>query len=453
MDQPSQLVAERYQIVLPSMWCDWFDRDAQQLEFAGEFRTPSRVDTLLEQTPGNLWPGLMLPDTLPILGNDYGDWICVRVDATDRFGELLHWYHGGGDWIPLGPRLAEAVLHDAVDQFRPRSRQVLRGAPEITSPDHLVEVCQRLSQPSLRTWLTNSLSTAESNPSATHSELQKILSALAVQDHAAALQNMLDANWAWVASACDRIEMALQAPTLAMAHADIPKQLGMNWEPDYLRWLFDAAQIPAEALQQIQEIINPSRVQAVSIQQQDWHTAENLACAVLGRRQDLGWASDIAGWGALRRGDGGAAAQIFFQGRQASAFSDQSVRMRTHWFDPQFGKFAIAQLWTVRDQLAVRDREDPYLQTVWQTPSRLVQREVQQFWVSQGKDAMRQGQFEAAYQSFYQAGWDLGAQRMTDYLDILMLLVESAEAAGWKGRAAVAATHLACLSQSMLPRR
>ncbi len=82
----------------------------------------------------------MLPDTLPLIGNEYGDWLCVRVDEDNRFGELVHWYHGGGDWIPVGKSIAEAVLHDIVDQFRPRKGQVLRGS----SRKH----CSRAPQPS-----------------------------------------------------------------------------------------------------------------------------------------------------------------------------------------------------------------------------------------------------------------------------------------------------------------
>ena len=452
MDQPSQLIADRYQVDLSPLWRNWFDTDALRLEFAGEFRTPPNVASLLEQAPSNIWPGLMLPDALPILGNDYGDWICVRVDESNRFGELLHWYHGGGDWIPLGYRLAEAVLHDAIDQFRPRTRQVLRGAPEITSVNHQSHVLERLNHPSLRNWLCQSLSKPDSTPCAADIELQNISTALANFDYATSLQIMLDAHWARAACVCDRVELALQTATRPLANEEISRQLGINWEPDFVRWLFDISQVPQDAMQQIQEILHATGAPVGTIQQQDWLTAEKLASEVLADRQDLGWAFDIAGWAALRRGDTCAAAQIFFRGRYASAFSDQSVRMRTHWFDKQFGKFSIGQLWTAREQLSVADREDPYLQTVWQTPSRIVQREVQQFWMTHGKNAMRQGHFATAYSSFYQAGWDLGAQRMTDYLDILMLLVESAEAAGWKARAAVAATHMACLSKSMLPR-
>jgi hypothetical protein len=452
MGQPSQLIADRYRVDLPQAWCNWFDCDALQLELAGEFRTPAEFESLLEHAPKIVWPGLMLPDTLPILGNDYGDWMCVRVDQSNRFGELLHWYHGGGDWIPLGDRLAEAVLHDTMDQFRPRTRQVLRGAPEITSPDHQAEVLQRLSNPDLRRWLDVSLRPLTGDPRSSSNHLQSILDALASRNHPASLQCMLDAGWARPASLCDRVEVALQEATHVIASPHLSKQLGINWEPEYVRWLFDTAQIPTDAMHQIQELLHSTGAHTGRVEQQDWAIAERMAQSVLTERSDLGWAFDIAGWAALRRGETAAAAQIFFQGRHASAFSDQSVRMRTHWFDQQFGKFSIAQLWSVRDKLSSIEREDVYLQTVWQTPSRLVQREVQLFWMAQGKEAMRVGRFEDAYFSYYQAGWDLGAQRMTDYLDILAALAESAEAAGWTARAAVAATHLACLSKSLPPR-
>jgi hypothetical protein len=68
-----------------------------------------------------------------------------------------------------------------------------------------------------------------------------------------------------------------------------------------------------------------------------------------------------------------------------------------------------------------------------------------------GKQAMNAGNFAMAYENFYRAGWDIGAQRMTDYLDVFAGLIESAQAAGWTARANVAATHLACLAKLLPP--
>jgi len=449
MDQPSQLIADRYQVELTGRWRQWFDYDAAHIPLAGEFREASQHPFLLDRAPAIVWPGLMLPDTLPLLGNEYGDWICVRVNEENHFDELVHWYHGGGDWIPVGRSMAEAVLHDAIDQFRPRVGQVLRGAAESTSPDHLAEVTERLGVEQLQQWLVCGLDPSHEHASA----LAGVFGALSDGNYLAAIQHLERGGWAVEAALCDQIEYALHVPMRSLASDEIPRRMGMNYEPDYVRWLFDAHLIPTDALHQVQEILHtlgqiPARPGA-----QDWLEAERLAQRVLARRWDLAWAVDIAGWAAKRRGDPVGACNVYFNGRYASAFSNQSIRMRSHWFDPHFGKISLAEMWSLREHLNGPQRDDAYVQKIWQTPARALQREVQEFWIAAGKSAMRAGEFATAYQNFFRAGWDLGAQRMTDYADILGQLIESAEAAGWKARAAVAATHLACLSKMLPPNR
>ena len=448
MDQPSQLIADRYHVGLSASWQRWFDFDSFHVPLAGAFRQATQHHCLLDRAPAIVWPGLMLPDTLPILGNEYGDWICVRVDEQNRLGELIHWYHGGGDWIPVGRTIAEAALHDAVDQLRPRSGQVLRGAVESTEPDHVNEVIQRLQAVPLQSWFTDSLG----HSSFDDKWLRAVMAAMVQNDYSAALKTMEESNWCTEATYCDRIEFALQQPIRSLSEAEIWKRLGMNYEPDFVRWLFDVEQIPYNALHQIQEIFHSLGHPPLQPQMQDWRAAEALALRVLARRNDLAWAVDIAGWAAQRRGDFASACRIYFNGRFASAFSNQSVRLRSHGFDSYFGKVALAELWKLREHLTTEQRDDSYVQQIWQTPSRMLQREVQNYWTTAGNQAMRDGHYAAAYGNYYRAGWDLGAQRMTDYVEILSRLVESADAAGWKSRAAVAATHLTCLAKLAPPR-
>ncbi len=448
MDQPSQHIADRYQIDLSAHWQKWFDSDSFNVPLAGEFRQASQHSDLLDRAPAIVWPGLMLPDTLPILGNEYGDWICVRVDEQNRFGELIHWYHGGGDWIPVGHSIAEAALHDAVDQFRPRVGQVLRGAAESTEPYHLAEVIQRLQSVPLQSWLTESLG----HSTLDDKSLRAVMAALAQKDYAVALKSLEESNWSVEAASCDLIELALQHPIRALSETEIWKRLGMNYEPDFVRWLFDVEQIPYNALHQIQETLLSLGWPPFQPNAQNWRAAERLAQRVLVSRTDLAWAVDIAGWDAQRRGDFATACKIYFKGRFASAFSNQSVRLRSHGFDSNFGKVALAEMWKLREHLTTEQRDDSYVQQIWQSPTRVLQRSIQAFWMNAGRQAMHNGHYAAAYDSYYRAGWDLGAQRMTDYIDILSRLVESADAAGWKARAAVAATHLNCLAKLAPPR-
>lgn len=452
MDQPSQQIADRYHVELDDSWRNWFDRDAEQVPLAGEFREASQFGFLLDRAPTIVWPGLMLPDTLPLIGNEYGDWLCVRVNESNRFGELVHWYHGGGDWIPVGRTIAEAVLHDIVDQYRPRIGQVLRGASESTSPEHLYHVTQRSNDERLLRWLAASLEDAVGQPRG-HSSLQDVLSKLSASNYLAAIQQLEKAGWAVEASLCDQIEYALHVPIRSLASEEIPRRLGLNYDPDYVRWLFDANQIPNNVLHQIQEILHTLGLPPAQPFAQNWVEAERLARCLLERRNDLAWAVDIAGWAAQRRGDLAAACEIYFNGRFASAFSNQSIRMRSHGCVPQFGKVAIAEMWKLSEHLSDSQLFDGYLRTIWQTPARALQREVQEFWMRNGREAMNAGSFAIAYASFYRAGWDIGAQRMTDYSDIFAGLIESSQAAGWTARANVAQTHMACLAKLLPPVR
>jgi hypothetical protein len=179
--------------------------------------------------------------------------------------------------------------------------------------------------------------------------------------------------------------------------------------------------------------------------QQHWSRAVDLANQTLARRQDLGWAFDVQGWYRQRSGDAAGAASAYFAGRQTSAFSDQAVRMRTHWIEDRYGKFSIAQLGSLNQHLPSEQQQDAYLQTIWQAPEKLRLTLVQEFWLSEGRQHMDNAAYGQAYDCFYRAGWDMGVQRLSEYQRILEWLVESAQAAGWHARAAVAKTHLACL--------
>ncbi len=90
---PAQELASRYALRLSPVWQNWFERGAELLSETGEFSQPAEVPMLIEQRPELIWPGFMLPDTLPILGNGYGDWLCMRVNADKRgrSGALVPW--------------------------------------------------------------------------------------------------------------------------------------------------------------------------------------------------------------------------------------------------------------------------------------------------------------------------------------------------------------------------
>ncbi len=442
MGQPSQHFATHYQLQLERVWQTWFDTDGVDLTLPGSFRAALQVDGLTSESPTEIWPGFMLPDTLPVLGNEYGDWICVRVTADNRLGELIHWYHGGGDWIPVGTNLAEAILHDTVDQFRPLRNQMLRGAAETLEPMQQGRALLALEEPRLIDWLVRNLTSVVGDVGSVSQSIQAICSALKQNDYVSGLAMLREQHWASDAVACDLIEQTLQSGLTQLANPKIAKHLEMNWTPDYVRWLFDVADVPVEERTKMAALLGFA---LEDWPVQNWKIAGDLAREVLQRRGDLGWAFNIAGWAQQRAGNQIEAASIYFQGRHASAFSDQAVRLRTHWCESRFGKFTVTQLESLYELLAKADQADSYLATVWQTPEKLRLNLIQEFWLQEGRKHLAADNPERAYENFYRAGWDFGVQRLSEYSRILELLVQSASAAGWTGRATVAQTHLACL--------
>jgi hypothetical protein len=135
----------------------------------------------------------------------------------------------------------------------------------------------------------------------------------------------------------------------------------------------------------------------------------------------------------------------------ASVFSDQSVRMRTHWFEDRFGKFAAAQLAELQDELPASIRSDDYLQVLLQNdPSTTVAQRVVEFWCEKAK---RSDSTSDAYACWLRAGWDVGCSQWNRFEEILTGLAESAKATNWQALAKLAESHLAALQLRQPHRR
>lgn len=102
---------------LESSLADWFDDGIWQVSGGNEFQHPLSPQRWLEPTMDPLWPGLMACHLMPLIGNSSGDYLAVRIDDAGTAAEIVHWYHGGGDWIPWGKTLAQAIL---IDEFSDR---------------------------------------------------------------------------------------------------------------------------------------------------------------------------------------------------------------------------------------------------------------------------------------------------------------------------------------------
>jgi hypothetical protein len=415
-------ILDRYQVTLPDDVVSLLDASTQSIEMRGEFDQVASWDDLVSEAPTLLLPGMMLPNVLPLLSNRYGDWLCGSVDASGQITEVIHWYHGGGDWIPYGNSLAEAVLYD--------SCQAALGNPSSDGAQSLPV--------SLGRWIADSLKTDAK-------EIEALWQMFRDGQLFDGLQMLLDCQWCQAVAYRDLIELALASP---LRLSTIPG-LSLNVPyGDMTRWKFDAKLTPESSRDRISQLMN---MPFQDWSAQNWSLAKEYAHRVLHTRTDLAWAWHIAGYADRLDGNLAGAIHHNHQGLAASVFSDQSVRMRTHWFEDRFGKFAAAQLAELQDELPASIRSDDYLQVLLQNdPSTTVAQRVVDFWCEKAK---RSDSTSDAYACWLRAGWDVGCSQWNRFEEILTGLAESAKASNWPALAKLAESHLAALQLRQPHRR
>jgi hypothetical protein len=414
----SDQVAEAFHVRLPPDLTVWLDDQRWSEPGGAEFCLPMTPRQLMSPEPGSLWAGFMLPDTLPLIGNQYGDWLCLRIDWDGTVREVVYWCHGGGDWIPYGATLAEALLYDAAFHVLYERR-----FSEVTSPDRPNSEVYRAAE-----WARDFIASSRGQAPPRFWER-------ADEENSGLLEELLSANVAPIAARRDLILRHLESQLKSRSAPAVAEQIGAVWEPDFVSWLFDTALIPELTLEELSEHF---RVPVQQLIIQNWDAAEAEALHVGELRQDLGWAFDITGWAAERRGDYSLAVERYWKGLRASSFSDDSIRFRTHWYGEGYGKFPAARLHALKDRLSDAERQDPYLQVFWQNDPESLRARVRDYWVMEAQKALAAGEFREAYRCYYSAGWDCGLHFMKSYGEILEQLAHTAELGGSPALARIA---------------
>lgn len=424
-------IAERYAVRLSEDLVDWFDGGIWERAGTGEFCDPVTPEQLLSPHPEAIWPGFMLPDTIPLLGNRYGDWLCMRVGADSRVREIIHWYHGGGDWIPWGATLAEAIAFDRLRHDLPGHRQVYAEAAEALrrSPN----------EAPLHQWAGDHLP----------AEIRAAIRAHQPNETAQLTESLLESGVCEVAVHCELALHALDNSLRRRLTSEIARELQIPWREEAVRWMFDPREMPESARARLAKRL---RLRDDEIVHQDWQAAIAHASAVTAVRSDLGWALDLCGWEAERDGRFGEAGRYYQRALSASAFADQTIRFRTHWCADAKGKFAAARLQAMltsnrsswaEDDLADASRR--YLRRLLETPRDQRATAVTDYWIERADGAVQRSDWALEYDLLYLAGWDLGADSMSTYRVLLQRMIPAAEKSGQAARAAVARAHLACL--------
>ncbi|MFM8250316.1 MAG: hypothetical protein ACKOBW_01830 [Planctomycetota bacterium] len=426
----SQQFAAQLHLAVPPDLADWLDSQRWQQPGGGEFHQPLSPTEILQPSAGAFWSGCLLPDTVPVIGNDYGDWLCLRVSATNTIAEWIAWSHAGGDWIGAGPSLAAALLADARRYTRNPERTGHAAWAERDSAAGAVDQHGDWAE----SWLAQGR--GMTGDSASPERPTQVSQPLPI-DAATAREQLLE---------------CLDNPLRQQADFRFAQRLGVAWEPEMASWLFDGALIPDSWQTPLRHSLNVAHGLPESPLPwgQDWHGAEQVARRVLDQRRDLSWPFAIAGWACERRGERQAACELYYAGLQASAFTDETARLHSQWASGGQGKFVAARLAQLRDCWNESLRQDEYLTLLIAGAGKDdLPGQVSAYWWLQGRRAEeaaeRQSEpraWQAAYQAYYRAGWDLGLTRRSAYPPILEALVRTARQAGSLAQAAVAQWHL-----------
>ncbi len=425
----SDAIAQRYSLRLSPELVDWFDSGVCDGAGGGEFDEPVSPEVLLERAPEVVWPALMPPDLLPLVGNRLGDWLCAKIAANDTVGEIVYWYHGGGDWLPYGKSLPEAILFDVLADRLPGRRQ-RHAIPAASHPARRGEL--PIEQRPLVQWALQHLPT----------ELRALLKA--DQDLDEIAPTLLRHEVAEIPVRCACVLTALESELRRRLTPMEAAEFGADWEYDAARWIFDPQRNLPDSVRDL--LCQRWQLTPEQLTAQDWSAAQRHCDVMSVERPDLGWVHDIGGAAARRDGRMDLAASCFVRGAMSSVFTDQAIRFRTHFESDRAAKFSVANLIQM-------DRVDAlpaaYLAAIsghgygagrgpWRDA-------IADYWLEQ--ISQKQPDQATRYHWLMKAGWDVGCDSLEKYRSIFDPLIDAAEQSGQMARANVARSHRACLLQ------
>lgn len=413
----TEQIQTRFQCQLSGELARWFDDEIWRVadgSAGNRFASALSPQEILAAAPTAIWPALMPCDFIPILSNSMGDWLCVRVAADNSAGQVVHWYHGGGDWIPWGNTLAEAIYFDHVRHRLPGSGR-----------DHAISVgsandrqdasCGRLSR-----WATELLG----NPS------QRDLEQLQGIELAEA---MLECRICGPAVLCQLVIDALHNPILT---ADVVRSWQIKDGELLQRSLFDNRLLD-EAL--ISKVASDGLTIDQILARQEWDAARSYCRRATQLAPELAWGWDVLGYCHERTGETVEAIECYRSGLNCSIFTDQTVRVRTHGFSGDGQKFSAARLMALGYEPASHADKDYFDCLRTKAPNDRRDQVREHF-----SKLAEQADAAAAYDLWIRAGWDLGAEPMLAFAELLEQAAMTARSAGRLAQAEVASTHRAC---------
>ena len=233
-----------------------------------------------------VWGGQMLPDTIPLLTNGAGDYLCARFTHDGTLSEVIEWLHEGARWRHYGRSINEAV---AFDQMEYRQSGDVRDSEK--------------------------------------SQLPAGLSPVAVSE-----------------TACEKALMSqLEDACRHVGGTKLARLVGVSWE-EFRAWLRDPSRIPEPKCEQLATALGINQREMV---RQDWDTALLQAQSVLNLRVDLAWPYVVAGQAFERRGCPDDAVAMYKAGAMKLGSSSSFTALWSFVPHSATGKFAVDRLLTL----------------------------------------------------------------------------------------------------------
>jgi hypothetical protein len=419
----SKQIAERYRCELTPDLADWFDSEIWQETLSGEFFRPVPPRVLLQSDPEVIWPGLMVPDLIPLIGNESGDWLCVRLTEANQTGQIVYWYHGGGDWLPWGKSLAEAILFNRFARSTYRCPDSSLDAGDLSERDRRSGDAASPRDDRVLRW------------AAEHHGVKLELLPSPKLPEEISINRLLDLDIAEVAVRFLKVQKLLRHWSRDQIVATLEDGLE-DRSHRITRCLFDLDLIPESQLVRLVELTGDRRVQR-------WSAVARHAEVVTRLAPEQAWAWQLLGYEAEKRGSVQEAIVCYERASQCSSFTDHTTALGFHWTEPLASKFSVARLVKLRP---AAETEMAYFRALTMPDVVARSEKLMEFWISLSQHFYAADQFADATRCLYAAGWDVAHRSISDYKRVLVLIGDSATRCEQHARAEVVATHLRCLA-------
>jgi hypothetical protein len=398
-DSWSQRLSDSFALQLTPELIDWFDTEKWQTTYPLEFGEPVKPKNLLDPNSSQVWGGLMLPDTLPILGNGCGDVIAVRFNSDGSVREFIRWLHEACEWNPAGQTLSQVILFDAA-----------KGLLENPSDED-----RRLSAKAI---LECVFRWSGLNP-----EEKSHIDSIFFSRQPFDLINLLHPGFPEIAVhkalAEKNLETGLDALAKERGGESIAKKIGVSWK-EFQPWLYAPENIPSNYLTKLTKAFD---MPEENLKRQDWASAILHAEYVANQRSDLGWPFAVMGQAAERKGDMKAAVDYYSVGIRASGTTyDFAELWREYGTGPS--KYCAQRLQYIERNHKIFVRKDEYMLAALDFDfSKVID-----YWRKAAKIAEEAGEYKKAYECWYLAGWD---HHVFDHMEeILDGLIRTSNRAG-----------------------